>query len=77
MLLARMGKGFTQPLGVVALMEPWQMCPALPTSASGAAAEQGDHKLLSLLSCEAAVGCYFSAFPSLSSPGAEEPDTAL
>lgn len=63
MLLARMGKGFTQRLGVVAVMEPWQMClsalgaagPASPTFAAGAAAEQGHHKLLSLLSHEAAA----------------------
>ena len=82
MLLARMRKDFTQPLGVVALMESWQMCLASPSFAAGAAAEQGDHKLLSLLSCEAAaaaaVGHCYNASPSLTSPGAgEESGSAL
>lgn len=79
MLLAGMGKGFTQSLGVVAFLEPWQKCLVSPTAAAGAAAEQGDHKLLSLLSREAAaeVGHCYNASTSLSSPGAEDSDSAL
>lgn len=87
-LLARMGNGFTQPLGVVALLEPWQMClsalgtagPASPTFAAGAAAEQGDHKLLSLLAHEAAAAgghCYDASTPLRSSGTGEEPDSVL
>lgn len=68
------GKCFTQPLGVVALREPWQMYPVSPVFAAGAAAEQRDHKLL--LPCEAAVvGHCYNASTLLSSPGAEESDS--
>lgn len=70
MLLARTGKCFTQLWGVVTLIEPWQACPETPTFTAGAAAEHWDHKLLSLLSCEAtaAEGHCYNASTSLSFP---------
>lgn len=70
------GKCFIQLLGVLALMEPWQMCiTESPPLAAGAAAELRHHKLL-LPHETAVVGHCYNASTLLRSPGAEESDSS-